>query len=77
MRRFFATDLELYHDDTINAYVTGRTNTVYKTVTGLRYEFGDLLYFNTSLVFDYETEPLEGAANEDLSCVVGLVTEFE
>ncbi len=73
---FFASDLELHHDDSINAYVTGRANTVFKTVTGLRYEITDLLYFNTDLIFDYETEPLDGAENEDLSFVVGLGVEF-
>jgi len=69
-------DLEVYHNNTVQWYVTGRTNTVLKTVTGLRYEITDLLYLNTSLDFDYETDPAGEAENEDLALVIGLGVEF-
>lgn len=70
-------DLELFHDHSINSYLTGRTNTVIKTSTGTRYEITDLLYANISLDYDYETEPaLDTAENDDLRLVVGLGLEF-
>jgi len=72
----FGDDLEVYHNHTINWYLTGRTNTVVKTVTGLRYEITDLLYLNTSLDFDWESDPAGTAKNEDLALVVGLGLEF-
>jgi putative salt-induced outer membrane protein YdiY len=69
-------DLEIYHNNTLQWYVTGRTNTVVKTVTGVRYEITDLLYLNTSLDFDWESDPAGEAENEDLALVIGLGVEF-
>lgn len=75
-RQKFLKDLEFYHDDSINVYLTGRANTVYKTVTGMRYEITDLFYANTSLDFDYETQPAGTADNDDVTFFVGLGLEF-
>jgi putative salt-induced outer membrane protein YdiY len=76
-RQKFLKDLEFYHDDSINTYLTGRNNTVFKTTTGLRYEITDRLYANTSLDYDYETEPAGiGVENDDLTWVFGLGLEF-
>jgi putative salt-induced outer membrane protein YdiY len=69
-------DLEIYHDDSITYYFTGRTNTVIKTATGVRYEITDLLYLNLSVDYDYEKDPSAGAENDDLSVVFGLGVEF-
>ena len=73
---FFSDDLELYHNDTITYNVSGRTNTSYKTTTGLRYEITDLLYANLSVDFDYETHAVEPAVKEDIALLVGLGAEF-
>ena len=72
----FDEDLELFHNQTIIHYVSGRDNTVYKTSTGLKYEITDLLYSNVTLNYDYETQPAEGALNEDISLIFGLGLEF-
>ena len=72
----FSEDLEIFHDHSINSYLTGRSNTVIKTSTGVRYEITDLLYANLSLDYDYETEPAGTAENDDLRLVVGLGVEF-
>ena len=72
----FTDDLELFHDHSINLYLSGRSNTVIKTSTGARYEITDLLYANISLDYDYESEPAGTAENDDLSLVVGLGVEF-
>jgi len=73
---FFGDDLELYHNHSITSNVSGRTNTSYKTTTGLRYEITDLLYANLSLDYDYETNPADVAVSEDIALLVGLGAEF-
>ncbi len=73
---FFGDDLEIYHNNSLNVNVTGRRNTIVKTVTGIRYSITDLLYLNTALDFDYETEPAGTATNEDLALVIGFGMEF-
>jgi len=75
-RQDFFTDLEAYHDDSVTYYLTGRTNTVIKTSTGVRYEITDLLYLNLSVDYDYEKDPAAGAEPDDLSVVFGLGVEF-
>ncbi len=72
----FNEDLEVYHNDSIVYHVDGRSNTIFKTTTGLRYEITDLLYANFSIDFDYETEPAATATNEDVAVLFGLGVEF-
>ena len=69
-------DLELFHDHSITENIGGRTNTSYKTSTGLRYEITDLLYANVTLNYDYETEPVDLADNEDIVFLLGIGAEF-
>ncbi|MGI9308142.1 MAG: DUF481 domain-containing protein [Gammaproteobacteria bacterium] len=81
----FGDDLELYHNDSIVYNISGRNNTSIKTTTGFRYEITDLFYFNTSLDYDYETDPLQPddlttavpIENEDITLIMGLGLEFE
>ena len=73
---FIGDDLELFHNHTITHNLTGRTNTSYKTSTGLRFEITDLLYANVSLDYDVETDPVDVAAQEDIALVVGIGAEF-
>lgn len=73
---YFGDDLELYHNNTVNWNVTGRSNGVVKTTTGVRYEITDLLYANASVNFDYETRPAGEAENYDLAIVIGAGVEF-
>ena len=73
---FFSDDLELYHNDSITTNISGRTNTSYKTTTGLRFEVTDLLYANFSIDYDYETHPVDTAVSEDISVLVGVGLEF-
>ena len=74
--RICSEKLEIYHNDSIVYYVSGRSNTIFKTSTGLRYEIKDLLYANFSVDFDYETEPAATATNEDVAVLFGLGVEF-
>jgi len=73
---FFGDDLELYHNNSIASNFSGRANTSYKTTTGLRFEITDLLYANLSLDYDYETDPVNFAENEDVTLLIGLGAEF-
>jgi putative salt-induced outer membrane protein YdiY len=73
---FFGDDLELYHNQSITSNVSGRSNTSYKTTTGLRFEITDLLYVNLSVDYDYETHPAESAVSEDIRMLIGLGAEF-
>jgi len=73
---FFSDKLELYHNQSITNNISGRTNTSYKTTTGLRFEITDLLYANLSVDFNYETDPVDTAENEDVAILVGIGAEF-
>jgi len=75
-QELFDEDLTVFHDNSITYYVDGRDNTIYKTSTGLRYEITDLLYTDVSLDFDYETQPVSTATNEDLALMFGFGIEF-
>jgi putative salt-induced outer membrane protein YdiY len=69
-------DLELFHNHSIIENISGRENTSYKTSTGFRYEFIEDVYANLSVNFDYETDPPEGAEQEDIALVIGIGAEF-
>ena len=73
---FLSDDLELYHNNSIASNISGRTNTSYKTTTGLRFEVTDLLYANFSIDYDYETHPVDTAVSEDIAVLVGVGLEF-
>ena len=75
-QNFFSKDFELYHDDSATIYLSGRSNSIIKTLTGLRYKITDLLYLNTSLGYDFETNPAEGAENYDLAFLFGFGLEY-
>jgi putative salt-induced outer membrane protein YdiY len=72
----FSGDMEIFHNHTITSNIGGRTNTSYKTSTGLRYEITDLLYANLTLDYNYETDPIDAIENEDVTFLIGLGAEF-
>lgn len=74
---FGSPDLTLYltSNNTKSSY--GRKNTVSQNTAGAKFEITDLLYFNVETLFDYETDPVEGADNEDLKILIGFGLEFE
>ena len=73
---FFSDDIELYHNHSLTSNLSGRTNTSYKTTTGLRHHVSDLFYVNLVVDFDYETNPVDVAENEDISLLVGFGAGF-
>jgi hypothetical protein len=42
----------------------------------LRYEISDRFFANLSVDFDYETDPVDVAENEDVALLFGLGLEF-
>jgi putative salt-induced outer membrane protein YdiY len=74
---FGSPDLEIYFNNSTVAAFYGRDNVVSQFNLGSKYEISDLLYFNLELLVDYETEPVEGAKNEDIALLVGFGLEFE
>ena len=69
-------DLEVYHNDQINTYLSGRDNVFAKSSTGLRYEITDLFYLTLSMNVDYEKNPPPGTKQTDQSWVIGAGFEF-
>lgn len=75
-QNFFSKDFEVYHDDSATIYLSGRSNNIIKTLTGIRYKITDLLYLNTSIGYDFETNPAEGAENYDMAFLFGFGLEY-
>ena len=73
---FFGDDVDLFHRHTIVANISGRDNTSYKTTTGFGYELTDVFTATMSLDYNYQTHPADGAMNEDLAFLLGLMAEF-
>lgn len=73
----FNRNLETFHNHVIYTTLSGRTNTVVKTSTGVAYEISDLLYTTLSVDYDYETNPADLAENDDLALLFGLGLEFD
>lgn len=72
----FGEDLEVFHNQSIVRYLSGRENTIFKTSSGLRYEITDLLYATAGLNYDYETEVVGESDNEDIGLLFGFGLEF-
>jgi hypothetical protein len=70
-------DLVLYANNTTTKAQYGRDNLVNQFTGGLKYEITDLLFFNLETLVDYESEPVGGAENEDVSILIGLGLEFD
>jgi putative salt-induced outer membrane protein YdiY len=73
---FLRDDLELFHNHSITHNVTGRTNTSYKTSTGVKFEMTDLFYAKLSADYDFESEPSDTSAKQDTTIVIGVGAEF-
>ncbi|MGI9343032.1 MAG: DUF481 domain-containing protein [Gammaproteobacteria bacterium] len=69
-------DLTIFHDHTGSTTVSGRSNDVFQSSTGVRYEITDLLYFNLQFDFDHESNPAEGVEKTDTTTLLGAGLEF-
>ena len=73
---FFGNDFEFYHNHNIDYQFYGENNMIFKSNTGFRFDVYKDVYLNTSLRYDYETEPAQGAENEDTTFVFGVGAKF-
>jgi len=70
-------DVRVYARNTTGKAQYGRDNLINQLDAGLKYEITDLLYLKLETKFDYESEPAEGADNEDVKILIGFGVEFE
>lgn len=70
-------DLEFFHNHNIWVYAVGRSNSVFETSTGVRYDITDDIYANVQLDFDYETHPAAGAEHKDVTYLVGMGVKLD
>jgi putative salt-induced outer membrane protein YdiY len=73
---FMGEDLEFFHNHNIYRNLQGRRNTVFTSQTGIRYDITDDIYLNLQTNYDYDTEPADGAENDDLAFLIGAGMEF-
>ena len=69
-------DLTIFHDHTAITNISGRSNSIFQSQTGVRYEITDRLYANFQFDFDHETEPSEDNKSTDTTTLLGLGLEF-
>ena len=69
-------DLTIFHDHTAITNISGRSNSIFQSQTGVRYEITDRLYANFQFDFDHETEPSEDNNSTDTTTLLGLGLEF-
>mgnify|MGYP001812281143 FL=1 len=73
---FFGNDFEFYHNHNIDYQFYGENNMIFKSNTGFRFDVYKDVYLNSSLRYDYESEPAQGAENEDATFVFGVGAKF-
>ena len=72
----FNGDVGLYHNHSINYHFYGENNMIFKSNTGMQFDLFEDVYAKISLRYDYETEPAEGAENDDTTLSIGIGAEF-
>lgn len=73
---FFSGDVTFHHTDNLTQQFYGNNNSIFKSTTGLRTELFADVYADVSIRYDYETEPADGANNEDTTLTIGIGAEF-
>ena len=69
-------DIGLFHNHNIGYQLYGNENMIFKSTTGVQFDLIEDVYAKISLRYDYETEPAEGAQNEDTTLAIGIGAEF-
>lgn len=76
-QRFLNDDLVLFQQTDIQRVVSGRENKIVNTSTGLRWDLPRDMYVNLQVDYDYESNPAEGRANQDVTYLVGVGVELD
>lgn len=76
-RRDVTGDLELFHDHGFAVYLTGRTNRIADTSTGIRWDVWNDIYLNAQLNWNWESDPAAGNEQTDLTYALGIGIELD
>lgn len=69
-------DLEFFHNHRLWVYLTGRTNKVVDTSTGIRWDVWGDIYMNAQIDWDWESDPAAGNEQEDITYALGIGIEL-
>ena len=69
-------DLQFFHDQNFLKNLEGRKNFVFYSQTGLRYGINEDIYLNLQANYDYDSEPVGNAKEEDLTFIIGAGINF-
>ena len=76
-RDLLGGDLEFFHDHRYWVYLTGRTNQVADTSTGIRWDVWGDIYMNVQVDWDWESNPAAGNEQEDVTYALGIGIELD
>lgn len=76
-RRDVTSDLEFFHDHRLSVYLTGRTNRIADTSTGIRWDVWRDIYLNAQLDWNWESDPALGNEQSDLTYALGIGLELD
>ena len=76
-RRDVTSDLEFFHDHSLSVYLTGRTNRIADTSTGIRWDVWRDIYLNAQLDWNWESDPAIGNEQADLTYALGVGIELD
>jgi len=76
-RDMLGGDLEFFHNHRLWVYLTGRTNKVVDTTTGIRWDVWGDIYMNVQVDWDWESEPAAGNEQEDITYALGIGIELD
>ncbi|NDY96802.1 DUF481 domain-containing protein [Wenzhouxiangella limi] len=76
-RRILDGDLAFFHNQRLLVYLTGRTNKLADTSTGIRWDVWGDIYLNAQIDWNWESEPAAGKAQEDVTYALGLGIELD
>lgn len=65
-------NLDFFQDHEISHCSSVRNTRLIKTSMGIRWDVWADIYFNAQFDWDYETEPAQGAGNEDIRYMIGF-----
>ncbi len=76
-RQDLTADLEFFHDHLVLSNVDGRENLVADTETGFRWEVWSDVFLNMQLNWNWESDPVLGNEQEDLTYALGFGLELD
>ena len=76
-RRDVTGDMEIFHDHSLSVYLTGRTNRIADTSTGIRWDVWGDIYLNAQLDWNWESDPALGNEQSDLTYALGIGIELD